>query len=69
MSNVKVYESLTEIVEAKRSGALPKSFVMWIDNDCTGAHVSSGRSVYEGPGPEELLFEALEILGIKARPV
>lgn len=69
MSKPKEYESLAEIVEAKRNGTLPKTFRMWIDNDCTGAHVSSGREVYRGPVPVRLLYEALEILGIEAEPV
>lgn len=63
-------ETLTKLKDLKAlydSGELGKDDTVWIDNDCTG--IWSDKVKFHGDGPEQLLEEALTLLGIPNSPV
>lgn len=62
------YKTLAELKAAFASGALADDgqTLLVVDNDCSHLYVDD-ECVYRGGGPEELIFEALELLGIPAQ--
>jgi len=60
------YKNLFEIKKAQGSGELKRPLM--VDNDCSLIYVD-GEKVYDGPGPEYLLREVLDLLEIKWEPV
>lgn len=56
------YKNLSEIKKAQESGELKEPLIL--DNDCSLIY-TDGEKVYDGPGPEYLLREALDLLGVK----
>jgi hypothetical protein len=72
MAKKRKYETLAEIKEAYESVELNSiDSPLVIDNDCSAVYVEDeeGRyvKVFEGGGPEDLLGEALDLLGIPHR--
>jgi len=65
--------SLDELRIAYLNGTVVES--MWIDNDCTGAYSANEHDEYGDPKkvfsmhPDDLLVEALTLLGIPSEPV
>lgn len=55
------YKTLAELKAAYDAKEMTEPLML--DNDSTFAHDEHGR-VFEGGGPEELLREALDLLGI-----
>lgn len=64
---MKTIRSLKELKEMYDLGNLSKDDILWIDNDCTG--IWSEKVDFRGAGPEDLLQEALTLLGIPNSPV
>lgn len=62
------YKTLKSLKAAYESGALPKSEPLMLDNDCTFVYVDDEK-VFEGGMPEDLLIEALTLLGIPCEGV
>lgn len=66
---MKKIKTLKELRDLFASGELSqeKGDEVWLDNDCAGLH--SDTHEWRGDGPEELLEEALNLLGIPNSPV
>ena len=69
------YNTLAELLAAYKSGELSKEDKLSIDNDCTSVSTVDPEddddyiTVFEGGIPEELLKQALDLLGIPNEPV
>ncbi len=57
------YNNLAELKAAYESGELSKGNALTLDNDCSDVFVD-GEPVFNGDGPDGLIREALELLGI-----
>lgn len=57
------YETLKALKAAYDSGELAKSNPLMLDNDCTFVYTDDAK-VFNGGMPEDLLREALALLGI-----
>jgi hypothetical protein len=75
------YKTLAELKAAYDSGEIPRDWVLMIDNDNTNVYeqnvfirsngsevVEAGEKIFEGGMPEDLLTQALDLLGIPNEP-
>ena len=63
------FETLADLKRAYDSGVLLRDCPLILDNDCSSVHADNADGtdtvkVFDGEGPEELLCEALDLLGI-----
>lgn len=59
------YATLAELKAAYDSGELSRDVPLVVDNDYSSVYPEGG-AVFEGGGASELIWEALELLGIPA---
>lgn len=57
------YKTLAELKAAYDSGALTDESPLVLDNDCSYVYAND-EDVFDGDGPQGLLVEALDLLGI-----